>query len=91
MTDAEQRFLAMCKMSPIGETIGMMARIAHAVRENDFVPVASSFSRTRDEPWFSRANDCFPIVASSFEALTVERPELRPYYDKAKATWEASQ
>lgn len=33
----------------------------------------------------------FPIVASTFEALTIERPELREHYDRAKEAWEASQ
>lgn len=33
----------------------------------------------------------FPVVASTFEALTIERPELREHYDRAKQAWEASQ
>ena len=33
----------------------------------------------------------FPIVASTFDALSQERPELRPHYERAKAAWEASQ
>lgn len=35
--------------------------------------------------------EAFPIVASTFEALTIERPELREHYERAKEAWEASQ
>lgn len=30
----------------------------------------------------------FPIVASTFEALTIERPELREHYERAKEAFE---
>lgn len=33
----------------------------------------------------------FPIVAQSFDALSIERPGLRPQYDRVKAAWEATQ
>lgn len=33
----------------------------------------------------------FPIVAQSFDALSIERPELRPQYDRVREAWEATQ
>lgn len=75
MTEAEQAFMTMVKMAGID-----------LERWDDIaLDLAIRFTYWSDD---IRA---FPIVASTFEALTIERPELREHYDRAKEAWEASQ
>lgn len=78
MTDAEQRFIAMCEFAEIGTGWTYWSKSTDLVTR-----FAISLQGSRP--------DDFPIVASTFDALTQERPELRPHYERAKAAWEASQ
>ncbi len=85
MTDAEKAFLAMWRMAkpdfpkPISDYLFTVADSQGWVE-----PITQ---RLCLKPWVQ----CFPIVASTFEALTIERPELREHYDRAREAWEASQ
>lgn len=96
-TPTEQAFLTMAKMA------GLVERLS---ADCDWSPTAKDdqiawLDRTAATPkglelvWCRNIaenhSDLFPIVASTFEALTIERPELREHYDRAKQAWEASQ
>ncbi|MGU3456604.1 hypothetical protein ACLBV5_09845 [Brevundimonas sp. M1A4_2e] len=100
LTDAEKAFLTMAKMAdikivdlspdwpgPEGQTNGATAyrqfsrsAFTHMDRLRATVGLITNWTP-----------DVFPIVASTFEVLTIERPELREHYDRAKEAWEASQ
>lgn len=86
MTEIESRFLTMARMG-LPTLEGVPAIIQGIV-----------FNQAAKRGWFdtlcgeiTKNPESFPIVASTFEALTIERPELREHYDRAKEAWEASQ
>ncbi|WP_295217290.1 hypothetical protein [uncultured Brevundimonas sp.] len=135
MTDAEQRFAAMCELagcnaamwaaidlSNTGHTTVTIARpwgeVSFQRVEGDRAimtglqffpgPSAPDYCVQLMDRWFDDIGvelnpvldfpdlftiqpDQFPIVASTFDALTQERPELRPHYERARLAWEASQ
>lgn len=83
---AEREFFAMAKMG-LPPLDGLPAILQGVI-----------FNQAKNHGWFetlcgqiAKYPESFPIVASTFEALTIERPELREHYDRAKEAWEASQ
>lgn len=99
MTDAEKAFLTMAKMAGISvvdlspEWPGPEGQTKGATAYYPFT--RQTFSHL--DPWRALAGllinwtpEAFPIVASTFEALTIERPELREHYDRAKSAYDAS-
>ena len=102
LTDAEQAFLTMAKMA--GQDVDRWAEQElklpiHTSALSPWFSLDDQDSWVIDKPMLGAAIlgnarkrlDFFPIVASTFEALTIERPELRPHYDRAREAWEASQ
>lgn len=94
MTDAEQAFAAMFRMSGI-KIFTMRYGGDHeygACDEGETYPeVWGATQWIALERYLTTYPERFGIVASTFEALTIERPELREHYDRAKEAWEASQ
>lgn len=89
MSDAIDRFITMARMglpeieeSPRGlATIRRKLVFQEAAREN-------LINLTKEIRFYPES---FPIVASTFAALTIERPELLEHYERARQAWEASQ
>lgn len=103
-TDAEQAFLTMAKMVGVS---GMTTAMRKAANPGLVVMGhPTKWFVTADQSPLGVETDTetegvarilgyhpekFGIVASTFKALTIERPELREHYDRAREAWEASQ
>lgn len=94
MTSAEKEFYAMFRLADV--TIFNMGyggdHTFGACAEGDLYPLTWG-----PTPWHALGaylaihHEPFGILGSKFEALTIERPELREHYERAKQAWEASQ
>lgn len=68
-------------------------------REKAFLTMAMMSDADQDDIYWLDIEDvialmdpnAFPMVASTLDALTIERPELRVHYDRVKKAWEVSQ
>jgi hypothetical protein len=85
MTDAEAKFLLMCKMCIPDYFPSCPVEAARSLHGDD---EAVKFFATVIAGKVLR--ESFPIVAQSFDQLCEERPELRPYFDAAKTAYERS-
>lgn len=104
LTDREQAFMFMFLMvAPVGAVMNTPGNWSLTLNE---VVETPDTKRCEGRGWMeapvkyiadmmptlvAKRPETFPIVASTFEALTIERPELREHYDRAKQAWEASQ
>lgn len=94
MTDNEQSFLTMGQVAglrfghfPNIEAFCWISRDDHPTHAFPRRDNVEGLAESLAEKYF----DLFPIMASTFEAVLTDRPELREHYDAAKAAWEASQ
>lgn len=96
MTEAEKAFLTMAKMADLrgvmtSEAIAQGLTTEAVANRCWDKAIADGHEIMVTAVQAGRYSTLFPIVASTFEALTIERPELREHYDRAKQAWEASQ
>lgn len=71
LTDAEAAFLTMCRMA------GFITEPMEHLKDRPMLKAVRS----------SLYGSQFPIIASTFAKLCLERPELQECYDKAKEAW----